>query len=555
MSKVRIFALGGLDEDGKNMYVVENNDDIFIMECGLKYPEGDKLGIEMIIPDFKYLKENKNRIKAIFISHGHDDVMAALPNLVRELPDIPVYMAPFTAMMFERKAKKLGLKDVNIHRITRNGIFKIGKTEIRTFGTTQSIPDGFGVAIKTDEGYIVYTSEYIVDYNTKSDAFKFDMTTIMDLGSSGVLALLTESVAATREGHSAPNHMITPLLENPFEDAPGRIFVTLFRQNLYRVIEIIELANKFNKKVVVYDEELRNLIADMAKLGYYHIPAGLEVPMSAFNNDLDNVVVIVAGSGYSIFKKMHRIATHEDETIELRPSDTVVIASPAVPGTERNESAMEDDLYKETSHIIAVDSKRSFSMHASIEDLKIMLYLLKPKYYVPVKGEYRQLIANANIALEMGYMADKIIVLDNGQVATITDGKLERQFDHIDAEDVMVDGNESLDASGMVLKDREQLSTEGAIIVGVVVNHSTKEIIGGPDVQSRGVIYLKDADYIIKEIGNIMEKTINDAVKAKHYDNLTCRADAREAIARYVLRETGKRPMILPAIVEINTAD
>lgn len=555
MSKVRIFALGGLDEDGKNMYVVENNGDIFIMECGLKYPEGEQLGIEMIIPDFKYLTENADRIKAVFISHGHDDVMAALPNLIRALPKVPVYMAPFTAMMFERKAKKLGLKDVNIHRIRRNGTFTIGNTEIRTFGTTQSIPDGFGVAIKTDEGFVVYTSEFIVDYNTNNDAFKFDITNIMDLGSSGVLALLTESVAATREGHSAPHHMITPQIENAFEDAEGRIFVTLYRQNIYRVIEVIELANKFNKKVVIYDEELRNLLADMAKLGYYHIPAGLEVPLSSFRNDLDNVVVIVAGSGFSIFRKVHKIANNEDDIIEMRASDTVIIASPAVPGTERDESNMEDDLYKETSHIVAVDSKRNFSMHASIEDLKIMLYLLKPKFYVPVKGEYRQLISNANIALEMGYKADRIIVLDNGQVATIQDGKLEKQFDHIEVEDVMVDGNESLDATGMVLKDREQLSTDGAIIVGVVVNHSTKEIIGGPDVQSRGVIYLKDADYIVKEVGNILEKTINDAVKAKQYDNIQCRADAREAIARYILRETGKRPMILPAIVEINTKE
>lgn len=555
MSKVRIFALGGLDEDGKNMYVVENNDDIFIIECGLKYPEGEQLGIEMIIPDFKYLKDHLGKIRAVFISHGHDDVMAALPNLVKEIPNIPIYMAPFTATMFERKAKKLGLKDLNIIRIRRNDKFTIGNTEICTFGTTQSIPDGFGVAIKTDDGYVVYTSEFIVDYNTKNDAFKFDITSVMDLGSAGVLALLTESVAATREGHSAPQHMIAPLIENKFEDAKGRIFVTLYRQNIYRIIEVIELANKYNRKVVLYDEELRNMFSDMSKLGYYHIPAGLEVPVSSYNNDLDNVVVIVAGSGYSIFKKVHRLATKEDDIFELRETDTVIIASPAVPGTERDESAMEDDLYKETSHIMAVDSKRSFSMHASIEDLKIMLYLLKPKFYIPVKGEYRQLIANANIALEMGYKADKIIVLDNGQVATINDGNLERKFDNITAGDVLVDGNESLDASGMVLKDREQLSTEGAIIVGVVINHNTKEIIGGPDVQSRGVIYLKDADYIIKEVGNIMEKTINDAAKNNKYDNINCRADARDAISRYILRETGKRPMILPAIVEINTKD
>ena len=553
MSKVRIFALGGLDEDGKNMYVVEKDEDIFVMECGLKYPEGEQYGVSMIIPDFTYLKENAKRIKGIFITHGHDDVMSALPNLLREMPKVPVYMAPLTALIFERKAKSLGLKDLNIHRVRRNSKFKIGKTEIRTFGTTQSIADGFAVAIRTDDGFVVYSSEFIVDYDTKEDAFNFDVTQVTDIAREGVLALMCESVGSTRTGHSAPNHRITSMIEPYFDDAPGRMFITLFNQNIYRVIEVIELANKYNRKVMIYDEELHNVLQDMAKLGYYRIPAGLEVPKSSFSNDMENIIVLIAGTGNSIFKKVHKIATKENDLIEFRNTDTVIIASPAVPGTERDEAAMEDDLYREAGRVVAVDSKRAFSMHASIEDLKMMVYLMNPKYYVPVKGEYRQLISNANIALDMGYQADRIIVMDNGQIATINNGQLEKHFDRIDAEDVLVDGADSLDASGMVLKDRETLSTDGAIIVGVVVNHGTKEIIGGPDVQSRGVIYLKDADYIVQEIGNIMEKTINDAVREKRYDNMTCRADAREKISRYVMRETGKRPMILPAIVEINT--
>ena len=555
MSKVRIFALGGLDEDGKNMYVVENDDDIFVMEAGIKYPDGDQLGVEMIIPDFRYLSENRDRIKAVFISHGHDDVMAALPNLIREIPKVPVYMAPLTALMFERRAKKLGLKDMNIHRVMRNAKFKIGKTEIRTFGTTQSIADGFGVAIKTADGYVVYSSEFIVDYDTKNEAFKMDITNITDLGTAGVLALMCESVGSTREGHSAPHHRITEMIEQYFEDSQGRIFITLYNQNIYRIIEVAELANKYNRKIMIYDTELRNLMADMAKLGYYHIPAGLEIAPSTFRNDMDNILVIIAGTGKSIFRKVHKIATKEDENIEFRSTDTVIIASPAVPGTERSEASMEDDLYKEAGRVLTVDTKRTFTMHASIEDLKMMIYLMKPKYYVPMKGEYRQLIANANIALNMGYNAERIIVMDNGQVAVIEDGTLQRRFDTVPVDSIMVDGGDKLDESGMILKDRELLSTDGAIIIGIVINHNTKEIIGGPDVQSRGVIYLKDADYIVKEIGNIMERTINDAVSENRYDNMSARAEAREKISRYVMRETGKRPMILPAIVEINTAE
>ncbi len=554
MSKIRIFALGGLDEDGKNMYIVENGNDIFAIECGMKYPGADQLGIEMIIPDFEYLKENADRVKGVFITHGHDDVIGALANLLKEVK-VPVYMAPLTAKLFERRAKKEGLKDYEIHRVRRNGQFKIGQTEIRTFGTTQSIADGFGVAIRTEDGYVVYTSEFIVDYDTKTDAFKFDMTDIMEIGRRGVLALLSESVGATREGHSAPQHRITKILEPYFEDAKGRIIVTTYSQNLYRVIELVELANRFNRKIMIYDDELRSLMQDMANLGYYRIPAGLDIAPQNFDNNLDNTLILVAGNGKTIFKKMHNIATHEDNVIQLRPSDTVIIASPAVPGTEREESSMEDDLYKETPNVFAVDAKRAFSMHASIEDLKMMLFLLNPQYYIPVKGEYRQLISNANIALDMGYPANNIIVLDNGQIATIEDGTVARKFDSIDVDDVFVNGNENLDAGGMVLKDREVLSTDGAIIVGVVVNHVTKQIIGGPDVQSRGVIYLKDADYIIKEIGKIMENVINTSAEAGTYDNMNCRAEARDKISRYVMKETGKKPMILPAIVEINTVD
>ena len=226
-----------------------------------------------------------------------------------------------------------------------------------------------------------------------------------------------------------------------------------------------------------------------------------------------------------------------------------------VPGTELEATRMENDLYKEGAKVVAVDSKRTFSMHAAIEDLKMMLYLLKPKYYLPVKGEYRQLVSNANIALDMGYRADKIIVLDNGQIATIEDGQLSKHYSNLSLEDVLIDGKENLDASGMVLKDREILSTDGAIIIGLAVNFKTKKIIGGPDVQSRGVIYLKDADYLVKEIGNIFEDVVNTAVKEKRYDNLTCRSEARDRISRYVLKETGKKPMILPAIVEINTKE
>ncbi len=551
MSKVRIFALGGLDEDGKNMFVVEVDDGIFILECGLKYPQGDQLGVEMIIPDFTYLKQNEKRIKGIFITHGHDDVMAALPSLMRVIK-APIYTAPLTAVLLEKRFKKEGIRKYEIHRIKRNSTFKIDNYKIKTFGVTQSIMDGFGVGIWTDEGYIVYTSEYIVDYDIKNDAFRCNLSEITKIGNEGVLALLTESVGSTREGHSAPKHRITSIIEPSFEYTDNRIIVTLYNQNIYRIIEVIELAVKYGRKICFYDDELKQMMSDIEKLGYYHVPVNAEIAKANFNNSEENILVIISGSGSNIFKRVHKIAIKEDEFLEFRETDTIIIASPMVPGTEHEATKMENDLYKEGATVIAVDSKRAYSMHAAIEDLKMMLYLFNPSYYVPVKGEYRQLVSNANIALDMGYKADHIIVLDNGQIATIEDGKLSKHYDLIELDDVMIDGKDNLDASGMVLRDREILSTDGVIVAGVVVNFKTKEIIGGPDVQSRGVIYLKDADYVMKEVGVMLENIINTAVKEKRYDNMACRQEAREKISRYVFKETGKKPMILPAIVEIN---
>ena len=230
---------------------------------------------------------------------------------------------------------------------------------------------------------------------------------------------MTESVASTREGHSAPKHKLTPIIESYFEETKDRICITMYNQNLFRIIEVIELANKYNRKIMFYDDELRSFMKEVEKLGYYHVPAGLEIVKSKFRNEMENVVVIISGAGSNIFKKVQTISTKEDPLLEFRPSDTIIIASPSVPGTEREANRMENGLYKEGAKVYATDKKRMFSMHAAIEDLKMMIYLFKPKYYMPVKGEYRQLISNANIALDMGYQADKIIVMDNGQVAKI----------------------------------------------------------------------------------------------------------------------------------------
>lgn len=553
MDQVRIFALGGLDEDGKNMLVVEVNEAIFIIEAGLKYPDTGQLGVEFIIPDFSYLIENKERIQGIFITHAHDDVVAALPYLLKQV-NAPVYTGALTANIIHEMLKKEGIKNAKIHRLKRCSKQTIGGVKIRTFPMTHAFPDNFGLAISTDQGYIVYTGEFIVDYDMLQKEYLCDLNELSDIGKKGVLCLLCESQGADKSGHTAPKHRITSLIEPIFEASEGtRILISCYSQSLFRIIEIIELAKKFNRKIFFHDKRIRELLKHLETMKYYRVPKEMEINEKNFSDDMEDVVVLISGNGKNLFRTMTNIANHEDAHVSFRTSDTIIVASPIVSGTELDASNMENEIYKEGGKIYTLDSKTVLSMHPSSEDLKMMLYLFQPKYYIPIKGEYRHLYVNANLATKMGYSPDRILILENGQIALFENKILKSVAQRLELEDTMIDGKENWDVTGVVLKDREVLSTDGVMIIGVGVNHKTKEISNGPDVQTRGLIYLKDAEYIIKEVGNIMENCIEKAVKEKRYDNLTVRAEARDKISKYLMKETGKRPMVLPVIMEINS--
>ena len=547
MQKVRIMALGGLDEDGKNCYVLEFGEDIFVIETGIKIPEVEQLGIEYIIPDFTYLIENKDRVKGVFISHAHDDAMSSLSFLLKEI-DTEIYATALTAKLLDDALPNK--KRINILR--RSDTVKIGDIKVHTFPVMHSMADAVGFIFDSPLGSIVYAGEFIVDYDFTNEAFAMDINLLNKLKDRDVLCLLAESALSTASGYTTPKHRISEHIESYFENLQGRLIMSLYSQNLFRIIEILELAKKYKHRVFFYNKQHVRLLKQVEELGYYHIPSGLIVDQKEFSNDMDNVICIVSGTWHKVFKRLNNIAIGEDNVIELKEDDTVIIASPIVPGTEKEAANMENDLYKAGVKVFKLSSKEVLSMHASKEDLKMMLYLVKPKYYLPIQGDYAHLIANADVAVEMGYTPDKIVILDNGQFATFENGKLVSTRDMIELNEVLIDGSDKTDVSGMVLKDREALSTDGAIVLGVVLDFKTKELIGGPDVQSRGVIYLKDAENILNEIGNILVETIKEAVADNRYDNMQVRLEAKEKITRYVLKETGKKPMILPAIVEIN---
>lgn len=552
MDRVSIFALGGLDENGKNLFVVEVNEAIFVIEAGIKYPDSEQLGVEFVIPDFTYLIENKERVQGIFITHRHDDVVAALPFLLQEV-NVPVYTGALTANFLYDYLKKEGVSKFKIKKIKRTSKQNIGGVEVRTFAMTHAMPDNFGIAIKSDQGYIVYTGEYIIDYDMIQKEYQCDLNELSEIGKKGVLALLCESLGADQSGHTAPRHRIAHLIEPIFESAQeGRILISAYRQSLFRIIEIIDVCKKYNRKIYFHDKELRNMLGLLEEMGYYKVPREMQLSDRQFSDDLEDVVVLISGGGKNLFRTMTNIASQEDERVHFRSSDTIIMASPIVSGTEMEANKMENEIYKENGKLYSLSPKSVLSMHPSIEDLKMMLYLFKPRYYLPIKGEYRHLIANANLAVSMGYRPDQIVILDNGQIARFENKALASVADHLKLEDTLIDGKANWDVTGVVLKDREILSTDGAMIIGIVVDFKSKEIIGGPDVQTRGLIYLKDAEYIIKTAGDMMEHCVINAVKEKRYDNLEVRAEAREKISRYLMKETGKRPMVLPVIMEVN---
>ena len=549
--RIRIFCLGGLDEDGKNMMVVEVNQDIYIIEAGIKFPEEkESLGIEFIVQDFTYLIENQDRIAGIFITHGHDDVMGALPYLMKNIK-ANIYTSPLASKAIHKVFKKERITGSKIYTIKRHDQRKIGTHKVVFFPVTHAYPGTFGLAISSSQGYIVYSGEFIEDYDDLHDSYRGDFTTCSKLGNEGVLVLLQESKGAERSGHTAPNHRITEKFSQVLEQTDhNRVFVSVYTQSVYRIQEIIECCIQYDRPMIFYSKELRELVANLEGFNV-SIPKKLVLDPSYIKEAPDNVVVIISGQGKSLFKTMSNIANNEVEDIVFTQNDVIVIASPVIPGVEKVFKSMENDIYKEEGTILVLD-RNVLSMHPSKEDLKMMLFLMKPKYYIPVKGEYRHLYMNSEIALEMGYKPSQIILLDNGQVATFENQKLRSCSMELELHDVMIDGKENWDMAGVVLKDREILSTDGVMILAIGLDAKTKKIINGPDIQTRGLIYVKDAEYITTDVGKILEDTIQEAVANKTYDNLTTRNEIRDKISKYLYKQTAKRPMVLPVILEIN---
>lgn len=559
---IKILPMGGQAEMGKSMYCVEINNKIFIIDAGFRFPEVDKLGVDIIIPSFDYLKENRKKVKAIIITHGHDDVMAALPYLLEEV-NVPVYAPALTADLIDemlKRHKKYNRSKMSytLQRVKRNGSIEIAGIPVEFFPLTHSIPGSVGVALWTSEGYIVYAGEFIIDFGAP-EGFRCDIQKMMEIGKKGVLALLVESPYSKNPGYTSPHHKLTDKIDQVFEDSEGRIIISSYAQNIFRTKEIVELSKKYNRKIVFYGRDKYDNTNSVVRISQQLKPAVIDVPKRfiASKADIgnpkvnDNLVVLLSGTPRRIYHDICDIIDGGDEYLKLDEKDTFIVASPVLPGTEKIANKAQNELYKTDSRIHLLKNKDLYSMHASQEDIKVIIQIFNPTYYIPIKGEYQHFISNASIAKGMGIPDNRIIIMDNGEQISFKDGKLNKARDTLVIEDVMIDGIGVGDVGAKVIDDRIQLSNDGVVIIGLTIDSKKREIIATTDVQTRGFVYLKDSEHIIKQISIIAEDCVGEMKKNKDIETVELRQTMKDKVNKYISRETGKRPVVLPVIIEV----
>ena len=555
--KIRVFALGGLDEDGKNLQVVEINDDIFVIECGIRFPDKTTPGIDYIIPDFDYLRKNKQRVKAYILTHGHDDEIGALPYIHKQVP-APIYGSDVTLAMvrsfFDHIRFDASHLDLRVVKPTSDVM--IAGRMFHFFHTAHNIAESMGVAIDTSLGNVVFTGDYVVE-NNASDNYLHDMNAIARIAEKETVLLMTESNYADRLGYTAPKYKITSLLSQFIEEVKGRLFIALFSRNVYNIDEIINLAVKTRKKIVFYDSETADIFKDMQKVNQLIIPKNNYVSIEDVNRIRANeTIVVMCGFGDRLFKKIANLANglQEDRRIILNPSDTFVVAAPASPNVEALATQAVDDLYRSGVKVKALGKKDILKMHASEEDIKMVVATLKPKYYLPVKGSYRHLLANAQLVLGMGLKLShqNVFVLDNGMVLEITKERAKILQEPVKVGDLLIDGKGIGDVEGGVITERQKLSDDGVVVLGVTISKASRQIIAGPDVQMRGFVFLKDSDTILKEVTKIFLSVVKEGISRHNYRLSDIENAANDAIYRYIRRANGKNPMILPLIIEID---
>ena len=544
MSKIKIMGLGGLSETGKNTYVVEVDNSIFILDCGLKFATENLYGIDYIIPDFEYLVKNKKKIKGLFLTHGHYENMGATNDLVRMIPNLKVYCTKFTKYVLESD----GLNPKNIVEIEPHKKLNFRDVSIFPISVSHSTPDAVMYVINTRDGAICYTGDFIIDPLMRG-AYDMDLGKIAYVGKKGVLALLQESSFSERSGHTSPNHRLVGVFKEAISHTKNRLMFLVLPTHLYTIQEIFDATKNTHRKIIVMGKQLQNLIDMSVKEKYLEIQEGLLGDLS--NIDDKDAIILMADSKQNPYACISKVLNGYDKFIHLKETDTIVFAEPRYDENEKLLVKIENDLAMHGCEIVSIPKNKTILHHASKEDLMLMIKLLNPKYYMPVKGEYRYMVNNADLASSLGIPDSNILLKQNGDIVEIDNGVLQDNFKNIKINDVLIDGKSNDDVGDLVIKDRQMLSENGIVLISATISKKTREILVGPEVTTRGFIYIKDSKDMINEIKNISLDVITRNITDRYVEYTKIKTEIREELGKYLYNETECKPMIIAVIQEV----
>lgn len=551
MSKIKIFALGGLNEIGKNMYVVKVDKDIFVFDGGLKYDNDINLGIDYIIPDFKYLIENQKDIKGIFLTHAHESNIGAIPDLLELVKGVDVYGTKLSLEYLKNESEKSAIENNNLKLIKPHTKYEFGKNSIFPISVTHSIPDCLCFVLYTEDGAIVYTGDFTFD-SSMMGPYKTDIGKLAYVGKQGVLCLLCESFYADREGHTSPNNRVSGFIKEVLQkNSNNRLIVTILPTHFYRIQELFNEVSKTHKKIVIMGKKLQETINFALNEGYLNIDKSRIGSLTDIDDK--NSIILIADEKEKPFNNLERIIKGYDKYIKLTDNDTIFISEPSYPGIEKRTALIMDEIAMVGANAVSLSSKKHLGHHPSKEDLMLMINLINPKYYFPVKGEYRQQYVNGEIAEECGIPRENIILKLNGDVFEMVDGENTNSIEHVDVDDVLIDGKSQSDIGDLVLKDREMLGENGIVIISCTLDSKTKKILGGPEILTRGFIYVKESQDLLEETKKVAREVIeaNITINSNRVDYTAIKNNVRSELGNFFYKQTESKPMIITVIQEV----
>lgn len=545
-----VIPLGGLGEIGKNMTVIQYGNDIIVIDAGLAFPDDDMFGIDLVIPDMSYLIENRDKVRAVVITHGHEDHIGGLSYLLNEV-NVPVYATKLVCGLIEGKLKENHITNYTLNEVHHGDEVQIGCMKVGFIHTNHSIPDASALYFRTPVGTIVHTGDFKVDM-TPVDGKQMDMHKFAELGRRGVLLLMSDSTNAERPGYTESETTVGHAFRKAFRAAKGRIILATFASNISRIQQAINTAIQFKRKVTVLGRSMVNNVQVAIELGYLDVPEGVLIEPDELNRyPADQVLILTTGSQGEPMAGLSRMASNNHCSVSIMPGDTVIISATPIPGNETGVGRTIDNLMRLGANVIAGrDKKIHVSGHASQEELKLMLGLIKPNYFVPIHGEYRMLRTHGDLAVMMGVDKDHVLIGDNGQIFEFSN-RSGHKTGHVNAGRVFVDGLGVGDVGNIVIRDRQQLAMEGVVIVVMTLAKGTSHPLAGPDIVSRGFVYVRDSEELIREAHDRVAAVLERCEAGNIREWAVIKSQVRDTLSRYLYEKTRRRPMILPIIMEV----